>query len=167
MRFANAAARHLYKTLVVFQHPDSWHKLELIAACPWLGHLVQRLDDAALNMKTWKPFDFNYWKENTASSRRHWSSTKANAAILVASIMATHNDQELDELLGLPQSYRRHCYWYQGERAVRKIMRKSEGRTPLLRLPLPSLKSIEMAGPSESWTQGPKVKRRERARDWL
>ena len=28
-----------------------------------------------------------------------------------------------------------------------------------MRLPLPSLKSIEMAGPSESWTPGPKVKR--------
>ena len=49
MRFADVAARHLYKTLVVFQHPDSWHKLELSAACPWLGPLVRKLDVAALN----------------------------------------------------------------------------------------------------------------------
>ena len=158
-RLADIAAQLLYRRLIIFQHPDSWHKLELIAASPHLAPLVQKVDVAALT-RAFEPSEFDAWKESSKKIRtKERSGTRAGQ---IATLMESLNDPKLDVVLGIRQRFQRYRRWLKGELAIDNIMYTSEGRTPLLVLPLPNLRAINMAGPTEQWMPGPEIKRTER-----
>jgi hypothetical protein len=158
-RFADIAVKYLYRRLVIFQHPDSWDKLELIAASPQLAPLVQNVDVTALTPASgFGRIDF--WKESSKEIRM--KERLGNRAGQVAILMDSLNDPELDVVLGTLQRFQRYRRWCNGEEAIEEIMDISEGQTPLMVLPLPNLRAVHVAGPTEDWMPGPKIKRRER-----
>ena len=109
-KFADTAARFLFKTLVVFQHLSSWHKVKLIAQCTRLAQLVQKLEIVTLTSGVTtpiseKPPTFNEWKQMTQDNRVEGHLRLGNRRAGVAEVVEPL-DEKLGVVLRLQQRYK-------------------------------------------------------------
>lgn len=93
---AAAAAPFLFHTLLVYQTPESWKKLNSIARYPWLAKHVVKLEVAALNHLP-HYLDFLDWKESTWSIR--WANVcKQNNRAAMVALLVEGNEKRLLEI---------------------------------------------------------------------
>ena len=145
------AAKHLYKTLLVYQTPGSWNKLHSVSQCQHLTHYTVQLELATLE---YLPVyaDFESWKLATSGAKvvaQRYSSRLAGAAAVMG---------EVDH-------YRSYCEWQKGEQQLLDAMTGYESGAIFLRVTkFPNLHTVKSLGAHELWPlmpQGP-TNRRER-----
>ena len=160
-KFADTAARFLFKTLVVFQHLSSWHKVKLIAQCPRLAHLVRKLEIVTLAIGEKTPVGektptFNEWKQRTQGRRVEGHLRLGNRRAAVAEVVEPL-DEKLGVVLRLQQRYQTWLWWYKGQEAIERIAAclYFESHKSPKSLRLPALSEIETVWPPELWIPGP------------
>ena len=91
-KFADTAARFLFKTLVIFQHLSSWHKVNLVAQCPQLAHLFQKLEIVTLAIGG-GTLTFNEWKQRTQGHRLEGRLRVGNQRAAVAEVVEPYDEK--------------------------------------------------------------------------
>ena len=85
-RLASAAAPLLFRTLLVYQTPESWEKLGSVARCEWLAQHVVKLEIAALEYLP-HYLDFVDWKQCTWYTRWRDCRDQNNRAAMVSLLL--------------------------------------------------------------------------------
>ena len=162
-RFANIAARYLFKSLIVFQRMNSWHNIELIAQCPRLAHLVKKLELVTMTVGG-HAMSFDEWKERSRGHRVRSDFRLGNRGAAVAALVEPLDDK-LAVALWLQQRYRTWLWGDRGQEAIERIAASFESHRLLSSLPLPALSEIETAWPPDLSISGLRHGRRERQGD--
>ena len=145
------AAKHLYKTLLLYQTPRSWEKLHHLSRCQHLNHHAEEVELATLEyLPVYE--NFEAWKSATSEARRVAQRSSSNHAG-AAAVM-----NEVDR-------YGSYCEWQKGEQKLLDAMTGYEsGAVALLVAKFPNLHTVKSLGAHELWPltpQGP-TNRRER-----
>lgn len=159
-KFADIAARYLFKTLTIFQHQSSWRKIELIAHCPRLVHLVKKLEVVNLPLVD-NPGTFEEWKQRSQGYRMEGHLRLGNRGNAVAELVEPLDDK-LAGVLRLQQRYQTWLWWYKGQGLIEGIAASSESHEFQLSPSLPALSEIETAWPMDLWIPGQHPGRGER-----
>ena len=157
-KFADIAARYLFKSLVVFQHLSSWHKVKLVAQCPRLAHLVQKLEIVNLDIRR-ETLTFDQWKQKTQGHRVEGRLKLGNRRAAVAEIVEPLDDK-LGVVLRLQQRYQTRLWWDEGQEAIFRIADRFESHGSPISLRLPALSEIETVWPPDLWIPAPDPARR-------
>ncbi len=159
-KFANIAARYLFKTLIVFQHMSSWRKIDLIARCPRLAHLVKKLEIVTMTVGG-NTGTFDEWKQRSQGHRVEGHLRLGDRGAAVAELVEPLNDK-LAVVLRLQQRYQTWLWWDNGQQAIEDIAARFGRHGLPVPLPLPALSEIETAWPPDLSASGPHPGRRER-----
>ena len=146
-KFANIAARYLFKSLIVFQHINSWRKIESIAHCPRLAQMVKSLELVTMIVGG-KTLAFDEWKQRRQGHRVRGHLRLGNRGAAVAELVEPLNDK-LAVVLMLRQQYQTWPWVDRGQEAIERIAASFESHRLLSSLPLPALSEIETAWPPD------------------
>ena len=152
-KFADTAAHFLFKTLAVFQHLSSWRKVRLIAQCPRLAHLVQKLEIVTLAIGG-ETLKFDEWKQESQDYRVQGRLRLGNRGAAVAELVEPL-DYKLGVVLRLQQRYQTWLWWDKGQEAIEQTAVYLEGHGLPTSLRLPALSEIETVWPPDLWIPGP------------
>ena len=158
--FADIAARYLFKTLIVFQHPSSWRRIGLIAHCPRLAHLVKKLELVTITIGD-DTGTFDEWKERGQGHRVEGHLRLGDRGAAVAELVEPLNDK-LAVVLRLQQRYLTWLWWDYGQEEIAVFAEIFGSHRLLLPLPLPALSEIETAWPPSLLVSGPHPGRQQR-----
>ena len=159
-KLADIVACYLFKTLIIFQHWSSWHRLELIARCPRLAHLVKKLELVTMTAGDNTGL-FSGWKRRSQGHRVEGHLRLGHRGAAVAELVEPLNDK-LAVVLRLQQRYQTWLWWDEGQEALFRFAADFESYGLLSSLSLPALSEIETAWPPDQWISGPYPGRRER-----
>ena len=159
-KFADIAARYLFKTLTVFQHLSSWRKIQRIADSPRLAHLVKKLEVVTVTLVN-ETRDFDVWKQRSQGHRVESHLRQGNRGAAVAELVEPLDDK-LTVVLGLQRRCQTWLWWYDGQEVVKRIKACSESQGYPLSLSLPALGQVETTWPLDLWSPGPNPYRRGR-----
>ena len=159
-KFADTAARFLFKTLVAFPHLSSWRKIERIAHCPRLAHWVRKLEVVPLIVGG-STGSFDDWKQRSQDHRVQGHLRLGDRGAAVAELVEPLDDK-LAAVLRLQRRYQTWRWWVNGQESIERTAAYFESQGLPLSLPLPALSEVEVAWPSDLWMTGPHPGRRER-----
>ncbi|KAK0510759.1 hypothetical protein JMJ35_007191 [Cladonia borealis] len=159
---ANIAERYLFKTLLVFQHMSSWHKVKLIAHSPRLAHLVKKLELVPITV-SFSIKNYFEWMQRGQGRRVEDHLRLGHRGAAVAELVAplTLND-EVGFVLGLLKKYENWLRWGTNREAIEYVAAIPWVPRTALSLPLPALSEIETAWPPDLRASDPHPGRRER-----
>lgn len=134
----DAATQYLYRKLLLYYHPRSWEKVNLIADCPKLADAVRTLQLANLE-KLPDIASIEAWEEYAQQLRWEFRSKVG----LIGDL------DHLDEILH--NRYKKFLYWLEGENLMDGYSAGYAG-VPVLKLSaLPNLHFIESVGSHNLW----------------
>ena len=137
------ASKYLYKTLLVYQTPRSWEKLQYLSQCQNLNCYAEELELATLEyLPVYE--NFEAWRVATSEARQiaqRSSSSLAEAAPVMS---------EVDR-------YGSYCAWQTGEQMLLNTMIASDGgsiaflRQSMSVITFPNLHTVKSLGAHELW----------------